>query len=237
MARLPRYFVPDQPLHVIQRGNDRQAIFAEEADYLFYLQSLHAAAQRHGLAIHAYVLMTNHVHLLVSPQRSESVGKTMQSVGRRYVRYFNDRYGRTGTRWEGRYRATVLDSEGYLLSCYRYIELNPVRAGMVAHPRDYRWSSYRSHAEGESDPMITDHDLFRRLGRSALARQAAYRALFKSHLGEATLTAIRDATNKGWALGDERFRERIAVLTGRRAAPLPKGRPKHGEEGNGNQEN
>ena len=231
MARLPRYFVPDQPLHVIQRGNDRQPIFAKEDDYLFYLDCLRDAAARHRLAIHAYVLMTNHVHLLASPQQEQSVAKTLQSVGRRYVQYFNYTYGRSGTRWEGRYRATLLDSETYLMACYRYIELNPVRAGMVAHPREYRWSSYRCHAEGETDPLVTDHELFRRLGRSATARQAAYRALFKAHLGEGTLTAIREATNKGWALGNDRFRERMAVLTGRRTSPLPKGRPKLRKDG------
>lgn len=139
MARLPRYFMEGQPQHAIQRGNNRAPVFGAEDDYRFYLECLQEAAVRHGCAIHAYVLMTNHVHLLVTPETEGSLPKTLQSVGRRYVQYFNYTYGRTGTLWEGRYRATVIDSEHYLLTCMRYIELNPVRAGMVPQPEGYRW--------------------------------------------------------------------------------------------------
>lgn len=226
MARLPRFFVPGETLHVIQRGNNREPIFAAEADYRFYLECLGEAAGRLELSIHAYVLMTNHVHLLATPGNAESLPKTLQSVGRRYVQYFNYTYGRTGTLWEGRYKATLIDSEAYALTCMRYIELNPVRAGMVEHPADYPWSSYRANAQGVADARITAHDLYRRLGRSAEARQAAYRLLFRAHLPKADVDAIRHATNKAWALGNDRFRDKIESLADRRAAPKPKGRPR-----------
>lgn len=230
MARLPRYSLPGQPQHVILRGNNRSIIFAADDDYRFFLDCLEDAATRHGCVIHAYVLMTNHVHFLMTPAREDGIGKVLQSVGRRYVQYFNYTYRRTGTLWEGRYKATLIDSENYLLTCYRYIELNPVRAGMAPHPRDYAWSSYRWHAEGEPDKLVTDHALYLALGKIGTERQAAYRALFKAHIGEATLTAIREATNKSWVLGTSRFQEEIAAAVSRRVAPLPKGRPKKEEE-------
>jgi putative transposase len=226
MARLLRYNLPGQPQYVILRGNNRSIIFAADDDYRFFVDCLEDAATRHGCAIHAYVLMTNHIHLLMTPERDNSIGKALQSVGRRYVQYFNDSYQRTGTLWEGRYKATLIDSENYLLTCYRYIELNPVRADIAAHPRDYAWSSHRWHVEGEPDKLVTDHALYLALGKNSPERQAAYRALFKSHIGEATLTAIREATNKSWVLGTGRFHEEIAAAVSRRVAPLPKGRPR-----------
>ena len=225
MARLPRYNLPGVPQHVIQRGNNRQAIFATESDYAAYLDWLQEAARQHRLAIHAYVLMTNHVHLLVTPEHPDSIGKTLQSLGRRYVQYFNYTYGRTGTLWEGRYRATVVDAEPYLLTCSRYIELNPVRAGMVKSPAHYRYASYRHNAQGHPDALITEHALYRRLDRSRPRRCAAYRALFRGAVEEGILKDIRAATNTGWALGNERFRTEIQRLSQRRTAPLPRGRP------------
>ena len=158
-----------------------------------------------------------------------SIGNTLQSLGRRYVQYFNFTYQRTGTLWEGRYKATIIDSESYLLTCSRYIELNPVRANRVAHPREHPWSSYHWHADGRRDVLLIDHALYRRLGKSAEARQSAYRALFRARLGDAALDEIRDATNKGWALGSDRFLTQIEAFSGRRTAPLPKGRPARGE--------
>jgi len=152
MARLPRYVIPGQPQHIIQRGNNRQAIFAADADFQFFRDALIDAASKHGLAIHAYVWMTNHIHLLATPEFDDSISKVFQSVGRRYVQYFNYTYRRSGTLWEGRYRATVVDSEQYLLVLMRYIELNPVRAGMVAHPSEYPWSSYLFNAQGNGGP-------------------------------------------------------------------------------------
>ena len=226
MARLPRFFLPGQPLHVIQRGNNRDPIFAADDDYRFYLHCLMEAADAQCLTVHAYVLMTNHVHLLVTPESESSLSKTMQSIGRRYVQYFNHAYGRTGTLWEGRYKSTLIDSERYLLTCMRYIELNPVRAAMVEHPGDYPWSSYLANAQGAPDVLIAPHSLYRRLGRADEERQSAYRQLFRAQIPKADVDAIRDATNKAWALGDSRFVSKIAALSGRRAVPLPRGRPK-----------
>lgn len=226
MARLPRFYLPGQPLHVIQRGNNRDPIFAADADYQFYLRCLQEAAEKHALTVHAYVLMTNHVHLLVTPDTEESLSKTLQSIGRRYVQYFNFTYQRTGTLWEGRYKSTLIDSERYLLTCMRYIEMNPVRADMVAHPGDYPWSSYRANAQGHEDGLLVGHELYQRLGRTEDERQAAYRQLFRAQVAKADVAAIRDATNKGWALGDSLFSAKVEALTARRATPLPRGRPK-----------
>jgi putative transposase len=226
MARLPRYNLSGQPQHVILRGNNRCVIFAADEDYRFFLDCLQDAVDRHGCAIHAYVLMTNHVHLLMTPEREGSIGKALQSIGRRYVQYFNYTQKRTGTLWEGRYKSTLIDSESYLLTCYRYIELNPVRANMVGHPCEYPWSSYLCHAEGKFDKLITDHALYFALGQKKEGRQAAYKALFKAHVSEAALVAIRNATNKGWALGNDRFMEEIAAAVSRRVSPLSKGRPR-----------
>ncbi|MEZ5830662.1 MAG: transposase [Dongiaceae bacterium] len=225
MPRLGRYFLPDQPQHVIQRGNDRQAVFFSDEDREAYLGWLLAAARKHGCAIHAYVLMTNHVHLLATPALGRSLPGMMQSLGRRYVRYLNDAHGRTGTLWEGRYRAAPIDSERYLLACSRYIELNPVRARMVRHPRAYRWSSYRANALGGADPLVTPHALYLGLGRSAAERRESYRALFRETLAEEFVDELRAATNGGWALGGEAFKRRIAKAAKRRAEPLPRGRP------------
>jgi putative transposase len=229
MARLPRYVIPGQPQHIIQRGNNRQAIFTADEDYQFFRDALVDAAVKHDLAIHAYVWMTNHIHLLATPGEADSISKVFQSVGRRYVQYFNFHYKRSGTLWEGRYWATVVDSERYLLTVMRYIELNPVRAGVVAHPRDYRWSSYAFNAGGEKgkdmDWLVPQRE-YLRLGRSAQARQAAYRQLFKAAVSEADLTAIRDSTHKGWALGSARFINKIEALGQQRAASKGVGRPK-----------
>jgi putative transposase len=225
MARLGRYFLSDQPLHVIQRGNNRAATFFDAADFAHYRNWLAEAAAQNDCAIHAYVLMTNHVHLLVTPATADSLPRAMQSLGRRYVRYVNNTYRRTGTLWEGRYRAAPIDSEAYFLACCRYVELNPVRAGMVPHPRDYPWSSWHAHARGDADALVRDHPLYRALGRSAADRQREYRALFRAALGADFLDAVRTATQGGWALGDARFQREIAKAMGRRVAPLPKGRP------------
>lgn len=228
MARLPRYEVLGVPQHVIQRGNNRQAIFADDADYRAYLGWLGQAAGEHGVEIHAYVLMTNHVHLLVTPQSAGSIGRTLQSLGRRYVQYFNRSYGRSGTLWEGRYRSTVIDAERYFLICSRYIELNPVRAGMAPVSDDYPWSSFRHNASGVSDKLITQHELYNRLGPDAAARREAYRRLFDASPVAEETQAIRAATNAGWVLGNERFRAEIESLAKRRGAPSVRGRKSAG---------
>lgn len=226
MARLPRYFVPDQPQHVIQRGNNRSAIFLDETDYRLFLSSLDTASVKHGCLVHAYVLMTNHVHLLVTPQTETSIPRAMQSVGTRYSKYFNWRYGRTGALWEGRYRATLIDSEAYLLTCYRYIELNPVRAGMVSDPGDYRWSSYRWHAYGVPDPLISDHRLYIELSGRGTDRRARYCELVREAIPESDLRSIRDSTHHAWVLGQDSFKSTVERALGRRVERLPLGRPK-----------
>jgi putative transposase len=229
MARLPRFVIPAKPQHIIQRGNNRQAIFAADADYQFFRDVLVAAAATHGLAIHGYVWMTNHIHLLATPETGQAISKVFQSVGRRYVQYFNTSYTRSGTLWEGRYRATVVDSERYLLTLMRYIELNPVRAGMVSDPGDYPWSSYRHHALGEPGPnadWLTPHPEYLKLGKSDPKRQLAYRQLFQTAISQADLTDIRSCTHKGWALGSERFKAQIEALGQRRATSKGVGRPR-----------
>jgi putative transposase len=225
MARLPRFFAEGETQHVIQRGNNRERTFTSERDFTFYLDCLGRASTEHGLAVHAYVLMTNHVHLLATPEHENSLPKTLQSVGRRYVQYFNYTHRRSGTLWEGRYRATLVDAERYLLTCMRYIEMNPVRAAMVEHPADYQWSSYRTNALGHPNNLVTAHELYRRLDRSDEQRQSAYRQLFRSQIPKGDLEAIRRSTHKAWVLGNDRFRAKIERIAGRRASPLPKGRP------------
>ena len=229
MSRLPRFVIPGQPQHIIQRGNNRQVIFSAEQDFQFFRDALVDAARQRGLAIHGYVWMTNHVHLLATPQFNDSISKTFQSVGRRYVQYFNFTYQRSGTLWEGRYRATVVDSEQYLLTLMRYIELNPVRAGMVASAQDYPWSSYCRNALGESGPnadWLTPHVEYSRLGQSDADRQSSYRALFTGAIEPLHLEQIRDCTHKGWVLGGERFKTEIEALCQRRATSKGVGRPR-----------
>jgi putative transposase len=167
--------------------------------------------------------MTNHIHLLVTPDSEDSIAKTMQSVGRRYVQYFNTTYQRTGTLWEGRYKATLIDSENYLFKCSRYIELNPVRANMVNHPSEYRWSSYRANALGKHDSLINPHQMYLDLASNKKARQVAYRDTFKAHIDEKTLDEIRHSTQKGWVLGNDRFKDEIERLLQRRTRPLHRG--------------
>ncbi len=216
MARLPRLVIAGQPLHLIQRGNNRSATFFADEDYQLYRDTLCQASQRFGCAIHAYVLMTNHVHLLITPEDESGPARMMQAVGRRYVRYINEGYRRTGTLWEGRYKSALIDSERYLLVCSRYIELNPVRAAMVETPAQYCWSSYQRNAMGVPDPLITPHPLYGSLGSQPADQQAAYRALFETHLEPQTLDSIRGTTNDGGILGEDRFRQEIEVALQRR---------------------
>jgi putative transposase len=225
MARLGRYFIPGLPLHVVQRGNDRGAIFFASADYEHYREWLHAASAANGCAIHAYVLLSNQVHLLVTPRHESSLPKTMQSLGRRYVRHVNAAYGRSGTLWEGRYHATLIDPDAYLFDCMRYIELAPVRAKLAARPDEYRWSSYGSNALGNYDPLVKPHALYVDLAKKPLQRQRAYRALYDKKLTDEFIAALRGATNGGWPLGSDLFKQKVALALGRRVVPLSKGRP------------
>ena len=232
MARLSRYVLPGQPQHIIQRGNNRQVIFHSDADFQFFRDAMVAASDQHGLAIHAYVWMSNHIHLLATPAHERSISKVFQSVGRKYVQYFNFTHKRTGTLWAGRYRATLVDSETYLMMLMRYIELNPVRAGMVAHPRDYPWSSYARNAydeRGVNADWIKPHEQYVRLARTKDARLSAYRSLFKAAIAKNELAQIRDCTHKGWALGSDAFKALMEQQTDRPLSSKGVGRPRTAE--------
>lgn len=231
MPRKPRFNLVEIPQHVVQRGNNRQPTFFAEEDYRFYLDCLGEAASKYRCALHAYVLMTNHVHLLVTPGTPEAVSRMMQSVGRRYVQYINYSYKRSGTLWEGRYKASLVQTEAYLLTCSRYIELNPVRAGMVQHPNDYKWTSYRAHAHGAEDGLIQDHAEYLALGPTPSARQNAYRALFSAQLDPVSLTALRTSLNQELVTGSDRFKGEIEAMLSRRVRPGKRGRPAKRVEG------
>lgn len=226
MPRKPRFYLPDVPAHVVQRGNNRQAVFFADSDYRAYLSWLKEGAARHGCAIHAYVLMTNHVHLLMTPQARDSISRTIQYVGRHYVTYVNHEYGRSGTLWEGRHKGSVISSDAYLLACSRYIELNPVRAGMVELPGDYRWSSFRSNAFGKHDALLEPSTTYRTLGNTPESRRHAYRELFQNALDAQQIHAIRSAVQTGTPLGNDRFREHVEMVLECKVGQARRGRPR-----------
>ncbi len=226
MARQPRFTLPGVPQHVIQRGNNREPCFYTVDDYVRYLEDLHEAAVKNKAAIHAYVLMTNHVHLLVTPGTQHGITHMMQDLGRKYVRYINHTYQRSGTLWEGRYKASLVDSEAYLLTCMRYIEMNPVRAAMVEHPGEYRWSSYASNAQGMQQTLLQPHPLYRVLGKTDEARAYASRELFRSQLSNDDVHDIREALNQQLVLGRDDFKDKIEEMTNRQTRQKKAGRPK-----------
>lgn len=225
MPRRPRILVPGVPVHIIQRGNNRSTCFYADEDYRFYLDHLDEQARKHGCLIHAYCLMTNHVHVLLTPAGLDSLGQMMKGLGQRYVQYVNRTYRRSGTLWEGRFRSCLMQDEAYVLACYRYIELNPVRAGMVEHPAQYRWSSYRTNAQGEENAVCTAHRLYLALALDDAARQAAYRELFRFALEPGLVDQLREATNGNFALGNTRFIAEIEQALGRRVVRGKAGRP------------
>jgi putative transposase len=225
MARLPRLSIPGYPHHVIQRGNNRQAIFLDPADYQRMLELLEEHARQHGVAIHAYVLMGDHFHLLATPGDSDGLSRMMQAVGRRYVRYFNDAHGRSGTLWEGRFRSTLIDAQEYLLPCMTYIDLNPVRAGLVPQAQDYAWSSHGHYAGLRTDRMLTPHPLYWQLGNTPFAREAAYAQRIQDGMPAREQQALSDATLAGWALGGPRFLAELQKKTDRRLSKSRPGRP------------
>lgn len=225
MARLPRLTLPGHPHHIIQRGNNRQPIFMGAADRETMLSLLETSARKFGVAVHAYVLMDNHFHLLATPQTPDGIPKWMQSVGRSYVRYFNDLHQRSGTLWEGRYRATLIQTERYLLACMAYIDLNPVRAGVAAQAIDYPWSSHAHYTGRRFDKWLTPHPLVWEMGNTPFAREAAYSDLVQAGLGQSSLTALTEATMQGWALGDADFVANLQTQTQRRVSKRAPGRP------------
>ncbi len=220
MARSPRLVVPGQPLHIIHRGNNRHAVFFGEDDYHRFLSDLTQAAGKYRCAVHAYVLMTNHIHLLVTPGEGGSVSGMMQAIGRRYVRYINAVYRRSGTLWEGRFKSGMIDSDRYLLTCYRYIEMNPVRAGLTDSPAGYRWSSFHHNALGHPDRVVIPHEEYLALGEENEERRRAYVALFDHEVNGREITAIREGTEKGEAIGSEHFQEEMASRIQRRVTRL-----------------
>jgi len=223
MPRLPRVQPVGLAQHVIQRGNNSAACFFAEADYLAYLHWLKESSERCRVAVHAYALMTNHVHLLVTPGETGALAAMMQRLGRHYVHYINKQYGRSGTLWERRYRASLVDAEDYLLELYRYIDLNPVRARMLTHAADYRWSSARAHLGLESG-WLTDHELLLQMGGDQAECRQHYRALLSEHPTDERLAAMRDAANTGQALGGERFRDQTETAHGGRVRHRVAGR-------------
>lgn len=226
MPRSPRLDLPGVPQHVIQRGNDRRPCFFAPYDFARYRFELRELSARHGCAVHAYVLMSNHVHLLVTADAPGGVSRLMQSLGRRYVRYVNDRHGRTGTLWEGRFKACLVDSESYVMACYRYIELNPVRAGIVAHPSDYVWSSYRTNAGSAVDPLVQVHACYTALGSTPAERRAGYSRLVAEGVEAIQVETIRRYTQRQHALGSAEFQAVVEAKLGRRATPARIGRPR-----------
>jgi putative transposase len=225
MARLPRLTVPGYPHHIIQRGNNRQAIFSTSADYELLLSLVDEHARKQHVAVHGYVLMSNHVHLLATPETEEGIPQMMQAVGRRYVRNYNMRQQRTGTLWEGRYRSTLIEAERHLLACMVYMDLNPVRAAMVVDPADYPWSSHLHYIGRRSDKLITPHPLYWELGNTPFARDEAYASLVSAGISEAEKRALTDATLRGWALGAPDFVAELQRRTERRVLKGQAGRP------------
>jgi putative transposase len=225
MARLPRLTVPGYPHHIIQRGNNRQAIFSGPADYELLLALIDEHARKQQVAIHAYVLMSNHFHLLATPETAEGIPQMMQAVGRRYVRTYNLRHARTGTLWEGRYKSTLIQAERYLLACMVYIDLNPVRAGMVADPANYPWSSYQHYSGRKVDKLITPHPLYWELGNTPFAREQAYTELVRTGISDQQKRALTDSALRGWALGEPDYVADLQRRTERRVVPAKAGRP------------
>ena len=231
MPRKPRFNLVGIPQHVIQRGNNREPCFYSEQDYRRYLDDLKKSAKKYDCRVHAYVLMTNHVHMLVTPMKEHGISDMMQALGRRYVYYVNKIYRRTGTLWEGRYKSSLVDSDHYLLTCMRYIELNPVRANMVEHPGEYKWSSYSANAQNGYDGLVERHPMYLELGAIDKDRKTAYRELFRNHMDGDTLHEIRESLKHELVLGRSYFKDRIEEITSSQTRLGIPGRPIIGEEG------
>ena len=232
MPRKPRLYLPGIPAHVVQRGNNRDACFFADDDYQYYLEVLGQGCRRYYVELHAYCLMTNHVHLLLTQQHADrGISQVLQHVGRLYVAYINKTYRRSGTLWEGRHKASLVDADTYLLTCYRYIELNPVTANMVTTPEQYPWSSYRYHAWGQPNPLITDHFLYRSLDANPQVRQHTYRELFKYQIPETDIHEIRKSIDYNFPLGNDRFREQIENALGKTVGQSKRGRPRKKKDG------
>ena len=231
MPRRPRIHLPGQPLHIVQRGHNREACFFGEEDYHSYLHWLGEALTATGTQLHAFALMTNHVHLLLTPPDAEAVPRLIISLGRRYVQYINRSYRRTGTLWDSRYKSSLIHADSYFLTCMRYIELNPVRAALVDDPAHYRWTSYRANGLGQADARLTPHAVYLALGATDVVRRRVYRDLFRSEPDAAAVDDIRLALNQNQPLGDSRFYARVARAAGERREARPRGRPRMANTG------
>lgn len=225
MPRRPRIHLAGVPLHIVQRGHNRDACFFSDDDHPAYRRWLGEALKESGCALHAYALMTNHVHLLLTPPQPQDVPKLIISLGRRSVQYINKTYRRTGTLWDSRYKSSLVQEDNYLLLCQRYIELNPVRAGMVDDPAHYRWSSYRANALGQSDMLISPHPLYTAMAVGDESRRENYRALFRHQIDSGAIADIRLALSQSQPLGNARFTDMIEKITGQRREAKPRGRP------------
>ncbi len=232
MPRKPRFFLPNIPVHAITRGNNKNNVFNDDEDKHFYMSCLFESSEKFETDIHAYVLMDNHIHLLISSNLAVNISSFMQHIGRRYVPYFNQKYGHTGTLWEGRFKASLVDDERYLLSCYRYIELNPVRAKMVDDPGLYKWSSYHCNALGKKNTLVKPHDVYIRLANKQEDRINFYRQMFNTFKGDdvALLKGIRDAVQTGTPLGDRVFINSVESLLSVDVGQSKRGRPKKGTD-------
>ena len=225
MARLPRLVVPHVAHHILQSGNDRQLVFRAPEDYQRFLVWLRESAREFKVAVHAYVLMPDHLHLLATPTTAEGLAQMMQKVGRYYVPWFNARYQRSGSLFQGRFKTALIEAERYFLLCSRYVESNPVRAQVTAELADYPWSSYRHHAGLQSDPVITDHTLYWALGNTPFQREAAYIELSRPMLSSAEKASIDAAVLKGWPLGSDAFKTELQARARRQVLPAKRGRP------------
>jgi putative transposase len=226
MPRRPRLFLADVAAHVVQRGVDRSVCFRSDNDRILYLLHLQDRSAATGCAVHAYCLMTNHVHLLVTPSSTEGCQAMMKGLGQRYAQYFNRTYGRSGPLWDGRYYACVAESSFYVLACYRYIELNPVRAGLVARPNEYAWSSYRANAEGRNDRLTTPHPEYLALGLGTESRLRAYCRLFGQALDSSLIGDIRASTIGGYPLASDRFKAEIEARGAKLGPETPGPKPR-----------
>ncbi len=226
MPRRARHYLPNQPYHIVQRGNNREPCFVEPENYQFYLGLWQELSLKFGVAVHAYCLMTNHVHFLVTAKTTDSISLVMKQVGSRYAQYFNKKYGRTGPLWEGRHKSSLIQAEKYLLTCYRYIELNPVRANMVASPEEYKWTSYHANAWGDMSGWLLPHEEYNRLGRDTQERCFFYRELFRCQVGSDDLHRIRKAAHYCQPIGDDCFAQKISQKYGITLGQMARGRPR-----------
>ncbi|MCW9014219.1 MAG: transposase [Gammaproteobacteria bacterium] len=227
MPRRARMYLAGLPYHIVQRGNNREACFIEVENYLYYLELLREVSARYGMSLHAYCLMTNHIHLLVTPGTNTTISNTMKVVGSRYAQYINKKYNRTGTLWEGRHKSSLVQSDKYFLICSRYIELNPVAAGMVKSPEEYKWSSYHFNAWGDAG-WLTSHEEYNKLGNTREIRCSSYRELFSTHISDVDSVNIRKSVHYCQPTGDDRFKQQVESRYNITLGQMKRGRPRLG---------